>query len=478
MVTTVTAADELSAIYAGTSGAAALAWIDPRGAWHEQPTRITDLPVAVSDLLRSRSVYAPLYVSQHVYSRLQRTTDALAVFTSVHLDLDVYDSPLAGTSVPALVAAVLRVLDQIDCPHPSYIVNSGRGLQVKWLLTQPLTRAALPRWRALERFLTQQFEAFAADEKGTLPTQMLRLLGGLNFKTDPAAPVAIVWGSLDVRVSFEDLAAVLPYRREQVAEFRERMATYDAWASENAANRARAAAAGMRGRRTPRFAGLAPAAQAVLSDQVAGEIWLRRLDVMTQLHALRYTADAGVTEGLRSAWLYVAGAGLHWAHGNSVDTLRQDIVEYAAHYMPTFTRTEALGAVSAVLRRAASGQQYRFTEARFRSALGITDAERAVLASAKAQPQEGLQLGLFEQPVREGAMGFEKMRGLSFEDYQAETLRRQQEAGRWSAAQRAAKSADARAEALRLRAEGATQAAIAGALGVHVNTVAKWLKAR
>ena len=59
---------------------------------------------------------------------------------------------------------------------------------------------------------------------------------------------------------------------------------------------------------------------------------------------------------------------------------------------------------------------------------------------------------------------------------QRNSVEAQAEKGRASGKARAAASENKRASAVLMRSRGMTQAAIAAELGVHVNTVANWLK--
>jgi DNA invertase Pin-like site-specific DNA recombinase len=75
-------------------------------------------------------------------------------------------------------------------------------------------------------------------------------------------------------------------------------------------------------------------------------------------------------------------------------------------------------------------------------------------------------------------MAFEPMRGLSFEDYQEETRRRQAEGARYSALiRKAGHGEDKRASARLLAAQGLSVRAIAKSLVVSVGTVHAWIHA-
>ena len=60
---------------------------------------------------------------------------------------------------------VLNMLDDKGVPLPSLMLDSGRGLQLKWLLDTAIPRQALPRWNAIQNYLVASLEDFGADAR-------------------------------------------------------------------------------------------------------------------------------------------------------------------------------------------------------------------------------------------------------------------------------------------------------------------------
>lgn len=432
-----------------------------------------------------------VYISQHSYAAPARRTEHLLSLNVAHLDLDVYSTTwgrvMPNVDLAALADTLIARMRREGLMLPSYIVASGRGLQAKWLWDAPLTPKALPRWQAAHRWMLEQpvFKAFGADPKAVLPTQIMRLVGSVNTKN--GEPVRVVWcdGSIDApaKRDFDAFCAVyLPYTRAQVREFQALHKQYRIWDAENDANRAIAAAAGL-GR--PRanadgqraawdqlagHLGISVPAVANLGDLVGGEIWHRRRQLMGAL-ALQEYGPEGVPAGLRHDWAWVAANAFGWVNREQKQPLLADLVAWCGKYLPGYTAAEVRSAAGAVLSRERKGSDmYRMHESTFLAKLGVSasafDQVRGKIAAAKAQ-----------RHVNEGAMGFEKMRGLTPEAYAAETTRRQRESGRWSAANRSSTHSDeTKARARAMRAEGMTMRKIGELLCVSQGSVAAWCK--
>lgn len=447
---------------------------------------VEQMPAVIDEALKAYRHDHDLYVSQHSYSTGRRTTPTLMSLNIGHADLDIYKTDWLGCSVDQIVSAFLKRLEAWGIPLPSYIVYSGRGLQPKWIWDGPLPPQALPRWQVAMRYLAEEvLHDFGGDVQATLPTQIMRLVGSQNLR---GGDVRIVWidgGDLLSPVVHDFDAwcdAVLPFTRDQVREFKQQLRQYDAWRSENQKNLARLAAEQpgvIRARQrqaalaqVAKALDLRPDALAPLDDLDAGEIWQRRLDVMRRLLDVR--GLSGVEEGSRHEWVWVAANGLAWVNREQMRPLRTDVIEWARRHIPTYTPAEVTQAAAAVLKRIKQPQGrgsglYRMAETTFRAKLGITadELESLDIARRKEAPEARWNVG---------AMGFEPMRGLSYEDYQAETRRRQQEAAHRTNEMVRAARLDHQEKARQLRAEGLSTTKIANRLGVNQSTVSRWLR--
>ena len=71
-----------------------------------------------------------------------RNTENVEELCALFVDLDFHKvRSFAGWSAERVMAAVVSVLDEVNAPAPSLIVDSGRGLQVIWLI-EPVPASA------------------------------------------------------------------------------------------------------------------------------------------------------------------------------------------------------------------------------------------------------------------------------------------------------------------------------------------------
>lgn len=140
------------------------------------------------------------------------------------VDLDTYNVPhLRERSTDYLVGMVLHHCDDLGIPPPSITVFSGRGLQVKWLLENPLPRAALPRWNACQRVLVERLKDLGSDPQAKDASRVLRLVQTVNSKNGKVCHVAHMTekAGKPIAYDFEYLCEMLlPFTRDQIAQMR------------------------------------------------------------------------------------------------------------------------------------------------------------------------------------------------------------------------------------------------------------------
>jgi hypothetical protein len=85
---------------------------------------------------------------------------------------------------PESVAEFLKTacIDEGILP-PSIIIFSGRGYYLKWFYTNPIPRATLPRWNALQRELVLRLSKYGADAAAKDASRILRIVTSVNSKS-------------------------------------------------------------------------------------------------------------------------------------------------------------------------------------------------------------------------------------------------------------------------------------------------------
>ena len=196
----------------GRRGVVALAQDGAR--WDEAAVRIAVL----EERAAAMAGRADVFLSQHAFHGWRRVAH-LAQLGACYVDLDTYKTDRwAGWRPEHVTDAVLLALDDAGLPAPSYVMASGRGLLAAWLL-DPVPRAALPRWTALQRCLADVLAPFGADRRALDAARVFRLAGTRHGHTGalvrptylPTTPAAAI------RWDFDDLChEVLPVARAEL----------------------------------------------------------------------------------------------------------------------------------------------------------------------------------------------------------------------------------------------------------------------
>lgn len=119
-----------------------------------------------------------IYFSQNTFYRPQRRIENIRQLRSLYVDIDCYTKELSPQQV--LMYLDSEYFNQ-TIPEPNYIIFSGRGIVLVWLI-EPVPFKALPLWQAVENFLFKQLESFGADSKATDAARVFRIAGTVNSK--------------------------------------------------------------------------------------------------------------------------------------------------------------------------------------------------------------------------------------------------------------------------------------------------------
>jgi len=119
------------------------------------------------------------FFSQSGFRGQRRRIGNVDALTSLWVDLDFYNDPRYSDLKPE------EVLDQVHkanpwLPHPTLLIDSGRGCYLVWCLTKPLSPDQLPQWQMIEDALVSHLAPFGADPKAKDSTRVLRLTGTMH----------------------------------------------------------------------------------------------------------------------------------------------------------------------------------------------------------------------------------------------------------------------------------------------------------
>ena len=420
--------------------------------WHDeneqrkrqQSYRVTDMPKVIQLLPRDRDTW----ISQAEFFLPNRRLVNLTSLALQFVDVDYYNSRYADRSRDVVVFGVLNMLSDKGVPLPSLVLDSGRGLQLKWLLDAAIPRQALPRWNAIQKYLVASLEDFGADARAKDASRVLRLVNTVNTKADRS--VNVCWvnecnGEL-VHYGFDELAeSVLPFTRDELAAAKAESAERKAARKQT---QLRVIKGGLHGLRRLGLSQLA---------------WDRLEDVRT-LSRIRGWGE-GHPAGERDVFIFWA---INFAALGGVEPgqLYREAVALAKEFAPTWSHREAQASVSTVVRKAheaAAGQTVEFNGHRY-SPL-YTPRNSTLLSQFRVTPNE-------ERRLKTIISKDEKRR----RDRERDTVRRR-ESGAIERKAYLRKAAERRSQALTMARDGMTQAEIAERLGVTQQSVSHYLRA-
>jgi len=173
---------------------------------------LRDMPEVLSSLAGSQDVY----LSQSEFKKPNRRTANFLRAGLSHIDLDYYKLQSVSFRSPQQVLdRVFQLLSAANVPLPNLAVDSGRGLQLKWIYNSPIPDRALKRWQLVQNHLVQLLRPLGADPNAADASRVLRLVGTFNSKS---RSLATVIHQSPTYYAFDDLAnAVLPYTRDELA---------------------------------------------------------------------------------------------------------------------------------------------------------------------------------------------------------------------------------------------------------------------
>ena len=177
--------------------------------------KLHDLPMVLEEVTRDRS--HDYWITQASFKGFNRRKVSLASIGTLFVDLDYYKiSGFCHLSTSHMVSSVLRECEKMAIPEPSVIVDSGRGLQIKWFHEQ-LPKAALAKWDAMQRQLVTRFEHMGGDHHARDVSRVLRVVNSVHQETNNFVRLVYINNRFEVdepvNYKFSELAsAILPER--------------------------------------------------------------------------------------------------------------------------------------------------------------------------------------------------------------------------------------------------------------------------
>jgi len=162
---------------------------------------------------------ADVWLSQCEFRQPNRRASNLLRLPMLFTDLDTYRQEWCFPP-EKMVELVRNHCTQVGLPQPSLIVFSGRGLQLKWLLTATIPSQALPRWNICQLTLVARLSNFGADPASRDASRVLRVPGTINSKSGELCRLLDVARDANqdpIRYCFEELCKILlPVARREI----------------------------------------------------------------------------------------------------------------------------------------------------------------------------------------------------------------------------------------------------------------------
>lgn len=126
-----------------------------------------------------------IYISINTFYKTYRRIDCLKELRACYIDLDIYNTKFTKEQV--MMNLEENYYNQ-SIPIPNFVMDSGRGLYLIWLINTVPSKA-LPLWKAIEEYLYKELKDFGADRKALDPTRILRVEGSINSKSNTRVKV-------------------------------------------------------------------------------------------------------------------------------------------------------------------------------------------------------------------------------------------------------------------------------------------------
>ncbi len=132
---------------------------------------------------------ADTFMSLNSFKRYRHSSN-IDKLNMLYVDLDLPE----GLTKEAALYLLENDYFEVSIPTPSFILDSGRGLWLQWLL-EGEDRSSLEKWKSITLQLCRHLKSFGADSRCAEPARICRIPGTVNSKN--GVTVAVIGGSRD-----------------------------------------------------------------------------------------------------------------------------------------------------------------------------------------------------------------------------------------------------------------------------------------
>ena len=120
-----------------------------------------------------------IYITLNTFFKPYRRLECIKELNALFIDLDYYKTKFTKEQI--IMNLEGNYFNKI-IPATNYILDSGRGLALIWLINK-VPSQALPLWKAIEEYFYNQLKEFGADRQALDATRILRVPGSINSKS-------------------------------------------------------------------------------------------------------------------------------------------------------------------------------------------------------------------------------------------------------------------------------------------------------
>ena len=131
------------------------------------------------DLIELKFDEYNVYITLNTFYKTYRRIECIKELNALFIDLDTYKT---GFTKEQILINLNENHFKQSMPIPNFIIDSGRGLYLIWLIKK-VPSMALPLWKAVEEYFYKTLKEFGADRQALDTTRILRVPGSFNSKT-------------------------------------------------------------------------------------------------------------------------------------------------------------------------------------------------------------------------------------------------------------------------------------------------------
>ena len=120
-----------------------------------------------------------IYITLNTFYKPCRRLECIKELNALFIDLDYYKTKFTKEQI---IMNLEENYFNKTIPATNYILDSGRGLALIWLINKVPSKA-LPLWKAIEEYLYNKLKEFGADRQALDATRILRVPGSINSKS-------------------------------------------------------------------------------------------------------------------------------------------------------------------------------------------------------------------------------------------------------------------------------------------------------